>query len=187
MCPSVSIQENIFNDEGCLLPDRRRVAGKVMRVVPWSQVSSWRCRACGKCCREYDVVLKFPEWLSIVKNFGVEYTASSISKFLLRRRADGSCPFLYQTPTLAFCALQHSKPQACRLWPFKVLDRPRYGTPDEAQYRYGNRKLYVYVDTACLGLKYGAPTREYTYSVISEFVQTAFGVRRRQFKSTARL
>lgn len=158
-----------------------------MRIVPWSLISSWRCNACGKCCRDYDVVLKFPEWLSIVRNFGVEYTASSIDRFLLRRRPDGSCFFLCETPTMSFCTLQHSKPHACRVWPFKILERAKYGQPDEAEYYYGTRKLFIYVDLACLGLRYGTPTREYAYSVIPEFVENAFGVRRRQFKSTARL
>jgi Fe-S-cluster containining protein len=158
-----------------------------MQIAPWSRIKSWRCLTCGKCCREYDVVLKFPEWVSIVKSFGVEYTASSIDKLLLRRRPDGSCPFLYQTPTTSFCALQHAKPQACRLWPFKVLNLPKYGKPDEAAYYYGQRKLFVYVDLACLGLQYGAPTKEFAQSTLPEFVENAFGARRRQFKSTGRL
>ncbi|MFQ6068135.1 MAG: YkgJ family cysteine cluster protein [Candidatus Bathyarchaeia archaeon] len=156
-----------------------------MRVVPWSLVSSWRCNACGICCRRYDVVLKFPEWLNIVKTFGVEYTAPSISKFFLRRRADGSCVFLYKTFTKAFCGLQNMKPQACKLWPFKVLDKPKYGDSNHAVYHYGNRRLFIYVDSACKGLRYGMPTQEFAYSVIPEFVEIAFGVRRKQYKTTA--
>jgi hypothetical protein len=159
--------------------------GTNMRAVPWNLVSSWRCNACGICCKQYDVILKFPEWLTIIKNFGVEYTTAGISKFYLRRRADGSCVFLYKTPNGSLCGLQNVKPQACKLWPFKVLDKPKYGNPDHAVYYYRGRKLFVYVDPACTGLRYGVPTREFVYSVIPEFIEIAFGVRRKQFKSTA--
>jgi hypothetical protein len=156
-----------------------------MRIVPWNVVRSWRCNACGVCCKHYDVVLKFPEWLSIVKNFGVEYTAPSINKFLLRKRSDGSCIFLYKTSTASFCSLQNAKPQACKLWPFKVLGKPKYGRPNDAVYYYGNRKLFVYVDSACRGVKFGVPNQEFAHSIIPEFIEIAFGMRRKQFKSTA--
>ena len=156
-----------------------------MQVVPWSQVRSWRCNACGICCRYYDVVLKFPEWLNIVKNFGVEYTAPGLNRFFFGKRADGSCAFLHETSNVSFCGLQHAKPQACKLWPFKVLDKPKFGSPDSAVYYHGNRRLFIYVDPACTGLKFGVPTQEFTYSVIPEFIEIAFGVRRKQFKTTA--
>lgn len=156
-----------------------------MQIAPWSTVNSWQCNMCGICCRQYDVILKLPEWLGIVKTFGVEYTKSSISSFSLGRRADGSCLFLQRTPTASFCGMQYAKPQACKLWPFKVLDKPKYGRPNEAVYAYGNRKLYVYVDSTCVGVRYGMPAHEFAYSVIPEFVEIALGTCRRQFKSTA--
>lgn len=171
---------------GCLLfSSEQSIAGTDMPIVPWSLVKSWHCNTCGICCRHYDVVLKFPEWLNIVKNFGVEYTAPSVNTFSLKKRTDGSCVFLYKAPYAAFCSLQHAKPQACKLWPFKVLRKPNFGKPNEAAYHYGNRRLFVYVDSACVGLRFGVPTREFTYSVIPEFIEIAFGMRRKQFKSTA--
>lgn len=156
-----------------------------MRIVPWSRVRSWRCNACGICCRHYDVVLKFPEWLNIVKNFGVKYTAPGLNTFFLRRRADGSCAFLHDAPNASFCGLQPAKPLACKLWPFKVLDKPKFGNPNNAVYNYGNRRLFIYVDPACTGLRFGVPSQEFVYSVIPEFIEIACGVRRRQFKTTA--
>jgi len=156
-----------------------------MQVVPWNQVRSWRCNACGICCRNYDVVLKFPEWLNIVKNFGVKYTTPGLDKFFLRRRADGSCAFLHESQNASFCGLQNAKPLACKLWPFKVLIEPKFGGSGNAVYYHGNRKLFIYVDPTCTGLRFGVPTREFTYSVIPEFLEIAFGVRRKQFKTTA--
>lgn len=156
-----------------------------MRVVPWSQVRFWRCNGCGICCRHYDVVLKLPEWLNIVKNFGVEYTTPNISKLFLRRRTDGSCVFLHKTPNESFCSLQHSKPQACKLWPFKILDKPKFGSSNKAIYYYGDQELFIYVDPVCTGLRLGIPCQDFAYSVIPEFIEIALGVRRKQFKSTA--
>ena len=156
-----------------------------MRIVPWNTVRSWRCDACGICCEHYQVVLKFPEWLNIVKNFGVEYTAPSINQFLLRKKPDGSCVFLYKTANVSYCSLQNAKPQACKLWPFKVLDKPKYGRPNDAVYYYANRNLFIYVDSACTGVRFGVPTQYFTYSVIPEFIEVALGVRQKQFKSTA--
>ncbi|UCE95547.1 MAG: YkgJ family cysteine cluster protein [Candidatus Bathyarchaeota archaeon] len=158
-----------------------------MRIVPWNLISTWHCTRCGICCRKYDVVLKLPEWLNIVKAFGVEYTAASISKFLLRRRADGSCVFLHWTPNVFLCSLQRTKPKACKLWPFKVLDKPGYGSVNDAEYHYGHRRLFVYVDPMCPGLRYGVPKPEFVYSVIPEFIEIALGVRHKQFKTTANL
>jgi Fe-S-cluster containining protein len=140
---------------------------------------------CGICCKKYDVILKFPEWLGIVKIFGAEYTASTVSTFSLGRRADGSCMFLNTTPIGSFCGLQFAKPQACKLWPFKVLDSPTYGRPDDALYNYGSRKLFVYVDSACPGFRFGTPSQEFAYSVVPEFAEIALGTCRRQLKSTA--
>ncbi len=156
-----------------------------MWFIPWNNVKSWHCNACGICCKGYDVVLKLPEWLNIVKRFGVEYTAPSMTKLLLKRRADGSCMFLYGTPNASFCSLQNAKPQACKIWPFKVLSEPKYGKPSDAVYHFGDRKLFIYVDSACSGIRYGVPNQEFAYSVIPEFIEIALGVRREQFKSTA--
>lgn len=153
--------------------------------MPWSQICSWNCNTCGICCREYDVVLKFPEWLSIVKNFGVEFTVPSLARFFLKRRVDGSCPFLYQISNESICGLQNAKPQACKLWPFKILATPRFGRAKLAAYYYGNRRLFIYVDATCKGLRFGVPTQEFAYSVIPEFVEIALGIRRKQFQSTA--
>ncbi len=155
-----------------------------MLVVPWSQIKSWHCNACGTCCRHYDVVLKFPEWLNLVKNFGVEYTAG-FSRFFVRRRVDGSCVFLYKTTNTLFCSLQHMKPQACKLWPFKISDKPKFGSSNEAVYYYRNQRLFIYADPICTGLRFGMPTQEFAYSVIPEFIEIALGLRRKQFKTTA--
>ena len=159
-----------------------------MRVVPWKRIANWRCISCGLCCRDYSVVLNLPEWLYILKKFGVEYTSSSINRFYLAKRVNGSCVFLQETPHKSYCSIQYMKPLACKLWPFKILNKPKYGLQNQAEYTYyGNKKLYVYVDSACNGLRPGSPTQELKYSIIPEFIEIAIGQPRRQIRSTAYL
>jgi Fe-S-cluster containining protein len=157
-----------------------------MLPVPWRYVESWNCINCGICCKGFDVVLDFPEWINIVKAYGMEYTQPGISRLYLRRKTDGTCIFLQNYYGSWLCSLQHMKPIACKLWPFKVSNRPQYGRPREAEYDMTNLKLYIYVDPSCIGLRWGAPNSEFSSAILPEFIDMALGQRRRQFYSTAR-
>lgn len=158
-----------------------------MLFVPWQRIADWKCTACGLCCRAYSVVLNFQEWLNIVKNYGVDKTVSGLDKLFIKRRSDGSCIFLYKFSNMYLCGIQHMKPKACKLWPFRVLSKPKFGYADEAAYRYRGNRLYVYADPMCPGIRYGKPTYEFANSTLREFVEIALGVRRTQYKTTADL
>jgi len=158
-----------------------------MLFIPWRYIADWKCNSCGICCRAYSVVLKFPEWLSIVKNYGVEATVSGLDKLFLKRKSDGSCIFLYNLSGMYLCGLQHMKPKACKLWPFKILGEPQYGYASDAVYSYGENQLFVYADSTCNGLRYGKPTLEFSEYTLKEFVEIALGARNNQFKTTADL
>jgi Fe-S-cluster containining protein len=95
-----------------------------MQFVPWQYIADWKCGACGLCCRAYSVVLNFQEWLRIIKNYGVETTTSGLNKLFIKKKSDGSCAFLYNPSNTYVCGLQHMKPKACKLWPFKILGKP---------------------------------------------------------------
>jgi Fe-S-cluster containining protein len=155
-----------------------------MQFVPWRYIADWRCNGCGKCCKLYSVVLNFQEWLNIVKNYGVEQTVSGLDKLYLRKKSDGSCFFLYNFSSAYLCGLQHMKPTACKLWPFKVLGKPKYGYANEAEYDYEGNRTFVYADSMCDGLRYGVPTSEFTSFVLKEFVEIAMGLRISQHKTT---
>jgi Fe-S-cluster containining protein len=144
-----------------------------MLFVPWQYIADWKCKACGLCCKAYSVVLNFQEWLNIVKNYGVETTAPGLNKLYLRKKSDGSCVFLYNFSDMHLCGLQHMKPGACKLWPFKVQTSPKFGYPNEALYLFGRNKLYIYADPACRGLIYGRPTWEFANQTIKEFIEIA--------------
>jgi len=156
-----------------------------MLFVPWRYIADWKCVMCGLCCKAYSVVLSFQEWLNIVKNYGVETTATGLNKLYLRRKSDGSCIFLCRLSNMYLCGLQHMKPTACKLWPFKVLTAPKYGYARDAAYPYLGKILYVYADSTCTGLQYGTPTWSFTNQTLKEFIEIALGTRREQVKSTA--
>ena len=155
-----------------------------MTPVPWSYVSSWHCTCCGLCCREFDVVLRFDEWLRLVRTYGVGVTKAGLDKLYMGKKSDGSCLFLYNSFGRWFCGLQDTKPRACKVWPFKLSNKPRYGRSREAAFDYKGKRLYVYVDPFCPELRWGKPSERTVYQVIPEFIEIALGVREKQVYST---
>ncbi len=155
-----------------------------MTFVPWQNVADWQCKACGYCCKLYSVVLGFPEWLKISKNFGSETTVTGLDRFYIKRGSDGACSFLCSTSLNYFCGLQSMKPKACKIWPFKVLVEPKYGELKQATFDYMGNRLYIYADAMCGGLRYGTPTWDFRYKTITEFAELALGLREVQHKTT---
>jgi hypothetical protein len=155
-----------------------------MQFVPWQNIADWHCKACGCCCKLYSVVLNFPEWLRLTKTFGVETTVAGLDRFYIKRVDNGSCPFLCNDPNNYYCGLQNMKPEACKIWPFKVLSEPKYGDPNQAAYDYRGMRFYIYGDSMCSGLRYGAPTWDFRYTTIKEFTEIALGIRELQYKTT---
>jgi hypothetical protein len=69
----------------------------------------------------------------------------------------------------------------------QVFDKPKFGRPDEAVYRYRDNNFYVYVDPACTGLIWGKPAPEFKYRILTEFIDVAVGLRNQQFHSTSKI
>jgi Fe-S-cluster containining protein len=157
-----------------------------MLFVPWRSVADWRCIGCGDCCRLYSVVINFHEWLKIVKNYGLERTVSGVGDLFIKREGDGSCVFLNSFTGSCRCGLQHMKPKACQLWPFKILSVPKYGNAHQAAYALGEREAYVYVDSMCNGVRYGNPTWEFASQTLREFVEIAMGFRTVQLRTSGK-
>jgi len=156
-----------------------------MTPVPWSWVRSWYCSNCGLCCREFEVVLRFDEWLRMVQRYGVGVTKAGLDKFYMGKKDDRTCLFLYNSLGRWFCGLQHMKPVACRLWPFKISNRPTYGRPKEAVFNYGEKQVFVYIDPICPEIAWGQPSPQMLYRVIPELVEIAMGIREKQVYSTS--
>ena len=155
-----------------------------MRFVPWRQISKWRCDACGNCCKLYSVVLNFPEWINISRAFGIENTTVGLDKLFLKRVDDGSCVFLCRLAGTYLCGLQNMKPNACKLWPFKVLAEPKYGEAKQAAFNYAGKQLFIYADSMCAGLRYGSPSWDFISLILKEFVGLALGTCKAQHNTT---
>lgn len=155
------------------------------KPVPWSFVHSWRCVNCGRCCRRYVVELTADEWVQITRLYGFEVTIPSLGAHYLKKRADGSCIFLYRVGDRWLCGLQHLKPKSCKLWPFYLREKPVYGFPELAKYSYLGREFYVYADPYCRGLIWGQPSKELVKYLLPELVEIKLGRRDRQVFSTA--
>ncbi|MGQ9460408.1 MAG: YkgJ family cysteine cluster protein [Candidatus Bathyarchaeaceae archaeon] len=158
-----------------------------MIPIPWRYLESWNCIACGMCCKGYQVVLGFNEWINLIRTYGVGVTQPGIDKIYLGKKGDGTCLFLYKSFDTWLCGLQNMKPKACKLWPFKVLSRPEFGRPNEAVYKYGDKNFFVYVDPSCIGIRWGKPTQEFTYRTLTELIEIATGLREKQYYSTSRI
>ncbi len=158
-----------------------------MIPISWKQVKSWHCINCGKCCRGYQVVLQFNEWVNLIRNYGVTTTKPVLNMLCLERKSDGTCFFLNRFLDTYICGLQHNKPKACKLWPFKIFSKPKFGRPREAFYRYHNRNFFIYVDSECAGLNFGKPIPEFAYKTLPEFIEIALGLREKQLNSTAKI
>ena len=76
------------------------------------------------------------------------------------------------------------KPEACKIWPFKVLTEPKFGEIAQAAYDYRGLRFYVYADTMCSGLRYGTPTWDFQHLTVKEFAEIALGVKDAQYKTT---
>jgi len=79
------------------------------------------------------------------------------------------------------------KPTACKLWPFEISNEPKYGLPDQAFYNLNGKRLFVYVNPLCVGIRWGSPTREFVYGTMRELVDIALGVCEKQLYTTAQL
>ncbi len=150
-------------------------------------MKSWKCIECGTCCRNYQVVINYKEWTNIIRNYGIETTKPGISKLYLRKKSDGTCIFLTKAGDTFVCGLQHMKPKACKIWPFKIFYRPKYGVPKEALYKHRGRCFFVYLDPECTGISWGKPNQEFKYRTLPEFIDVAVGLREKQFYSTSKI
>jgi len=119
--------------------------------------------------------------------YGFGIVGQDVNGFYLRKTLDDQCPFLYKSIGGWACWLQNIKPIACKLWPFRICDTPRYGRRDEAYFNYKTQEFYVYVYPQCPGIVLGKPSRWFTYRTLPEFLNIRLGLQREQFYSTSNL
>ncbi len=114
------------------------------------------------------------EWTRITQVYGGSVTEISADGLFLKKR-QGRCIFQHRRNGKWLCSIQNMKPVACKLWPFKILRRPKYGKAAESALEVGGRKMFAYVDPLCKGLRFGNPSEEFLTKILPEFVGISLG------------
>jgi len=155
-------------------------------LIPWTEVASWSCRACGNCCVGYRVPLKMEEMVSISARYGSGVMEYGLSKAYLKNRPNGRCVFQRPLNGRWICTLQGTKPTACRLFPFRMHNKPLYKHGDNAKVQIGNKTYYLYMDPNCQGIVLGQPTDRFKNEIVPEIIRIGMGLPVKQKYTTSK-
>ena len=157
-----------------------------MALIPWTDVHSWACKACGNCCLGYKVPLKMEEYVYVNNKYGPRVLEYGMGKAYLKNRKDRRCVF--QTPLMGrwICTLQGTKPTACRLFPFRIHNKPKYKRGDNAGIKIRDKTYYLYLDPECQGIVQGNPSDRFRNDIVPEIVRIGIGLPGKQKFTTSR-
>ena len=154
----------------------------MVNYIPWRLIRSWKCLACGRCCKKYRVNLTWEEYEKIARYWPQEVKRTG-DGFYLKRRPDGGCRFLWGK--LCYLQILNMKPLACKLWPFMILTRPdKMDINFEGLYQFKNKEYFVYLNPKCSGINKGDPLN--LKKVIEEVINLWLGLKKNQYYSTNR-
>jgi len=153
-------------------------------LIPWQDVNTWLCDACGICCLGYRVPLRIDEYAKIAGQFGYNTVELDLGKIYLRRNLNNRCLFQRFWGGKWLCTIQGMKPLACMLYPFRVSKEPKHPRGDDAYYKFRGVGLYVYLDPHCPGIKLGTPDQDFLTKTLPEIVEISLGLKNRQYYST---
>jgi Fe-S-cluster containining protein len=154
------------------------------RPAPWRRIGSWSCTMCGECCFHFDVNLRWDEVVKFANSYGREFLLPTPKGFIISRAGE-RCPFLLDCGSVRVCRLQHGmKPVACKLWPFQVYRRPKYGRERDARFIFEGDEFFVYVDLRCRGVRPGEPSPN-LIETVSEAVKLALDPNGVQIRTTS--
>jgi len=155
-------------------------------LIPWREVANWGCRACGNCCIGYRVPLKMDEFVKVGNACGQSVFEYGMGKVYLRNGPDRRC--VLQRPLMDrwICTVQGLKPTACRLFPFRIQNKPVYPRGDNSSYKLGDKTYYIYLDSACEGIILGQPTQRFATQVLPEILRNGLGNAQKQKYSTSK-
>ncbi len=156
------------------------------RLIPWTEVSSWACVACGKCCLGYRVPLKADEYARVANLYGHDVVDFGLGKVYLKHGHGNRCIFQRPSQGRWVCSLQAIKPMACRLFPFRIQSKPVYERGDTSGYTFKGRTFYVYLDPECNGINVGHPSQRFLRQVLPEIIQIGMGVSYKQKFTTSK-
>ncbi|MBS7644317.1 MAG: YkgJ family cysteine cluster protein [Candidatus Bathyarchaeia archaeon] len=159
----------------------------LLRLIPWRRVHDWLCLGCGECCKRFEIPLMGPEYARVLGRYGLTALKFELGRVCLNKRFDGRCVFQYRDGFRWLCGLQQEKPISCKLWPFAVFTKPRYGRSRDSAYRYLDVEYYLYVHPSCRGLTYGSPSVHLAEMVLPEVIEIWLGKRTSQSYTTCHL
>jgi len=154
------------------------------RLIPWQDVNSWFCNACGICCLGYRVPLRIDEYAKIAGQYGYETVEFDLGKVYLKRALSNRCLFQRNWGGRWLCTIQGMKPLACMLYPFRVSKEPKHTRESYAYFKYRGVGLYIYLDPHCPGIKLGTPDQDFLNRTLPEILEISLGLTRRQHYST---
>lgn len=156
-------------------------------LIPWREVSSWACRACGNCCIGYRVPLKMDEYIRVRSVYGSDVLEHGVGKAYLRLRSDNRrCVFQRPLMDRWICTLQGMKPMACRLFPFRIHKEPVYKRGDNSNIDFGGKTYYLYLDPECQGIVPGQPTPRFANQIVPEVIRIGMGLAQKQKYTTSK-
>lgn len=155
-------------------------------LIPWSEVHTWSCTACGRCCVGYRIPLKMDEYVRVANRYGYGVVEFGLGKVYLKQGPSDRCIFQHPSQGRWVCALQAMKPLACKLFPFRVYSQPVYKRGDTSEYRFRDKIFYVYLDPSCPGIVGGKPSERFLLSTLPEVVEIGMGLRWKQRYTTSK-
>jgi Fe-S-cluster containining protein len=155
-------------------------------LIPWREVASWQCRACGNCCIGYRVPLRMDEFVKVGSACGQGVFEYGTGKVYLKNGPDRRCVLQRPLMDTWICTIQGMKPTACRLFPFRIQHKPVYLRGDNSDYKLGDKIYYIYLDPDCEGIVPGQPTERFANQVLPEIIRSGFGVSQKQRYTTSR-
>jgi|Deesub1362A_J573_1020465.scaffolds.fasta_scaffold00005_63 hypothetical protein len=135
-----------------------------LKYIPWKRVRDWSCKACGACCKKFEVPLRAREFVDLTKLFGEGIVEIRLGKPYLKK-IRGICVF--QQGRLCTLHPRGIKPRACKIYPFTVRDKGW----ESAKFTYRGGEYYVYVNPECRGVILGTPTKNLVERIIPEVIE----------------
>ncbi len=126
------------------------------------------------------------EMVRITNQYGQGVLQYGLGKSYLRNQSNGRCTF--QRPLMGkwICTLQGTKPTACRIFPFRLNNKPIYKNGDNARIQMGDKTYYLYMDPNCNGITHGQPTERFARQIVPEIVRIGMGLPVKQKYTTSK-
>jgi len=126
------------------------------------------------------------EIVNVTNCYGPSVLEYGLGKAYLRNQPDGRCVF--QRPLMGrwICTLQGTKPTACRLFPFRIHNKPVYKRGDDAVVSFRGQNLYLYLDPECEGIVMGQPSDRFRDLIVPEIMGMGMGLQVKQRYTTSK-